>query len=244
MVTSLVGVLGVGAGPRASAGDPPPPPPPPPDFGAGAQALAAAERGERVPTRPIPPPPPPACARVAVIGDSLTVGSRSALRSGLAEAGFDAVVDAYGGRRIGRSAPDPYSGVKAALEVRATFGEADCWVIALGTNDLYAGAGDPRVARALVDEMLSVVTPGADVWWVNINFHDNPNNFGAPVDEEAGTAVFNAGLDARADGDGTFTVIDWYAYSEDHLWWFVDWVHVNSAGYLARARQTIDALPR
>ena len=114
-------------------------------------------------------------------------------------------------------------------------------MVALGSNDLVFGAGVRATADAVIDEMLAAVTPGARVWWVNLNYHRDPDiAFGFP----AATAVFNQALADRAASDPDVTILDWYAYSEANLGWFFDPVHVDRPGSIARARFTVAALPR
>ncbi|HYN34564.1 MAG TPA: GDSL-type esterase/lipase family protein [Ilumatobacteraceae bacterium] len=188
---------------------------------AGARATEQAVRINRL------------CTRVWVIGDSLTVGSAAALRSGLDSLKLEAeIVDGANNRRI--SATAPISGVRAARSIRATSGEANCWVIALGTNDISNGVITTTRARAAVAEMLAEVTPQARVWWVNVDFRS--------LDQS--TRTFNTVLNERAAADLRFAVIDWYALAESHPEWFVDVVHVNSAGYTARAALIVDSLRR
>jgi hypothetical protein len=185
-------------------------------------------------------PPPPGCARVVVIGDSLMDNSGPWLRSELRAAGYDYFVDAQPSRRIPERVEAPYSGVKAALAVRATFGEADCWMIALGSNDLVFGGGDVPAANELIDEMLGAVSPGASVWWVNVNYHRDPRT---SFDFVAATATFNAVLADRAASDPDLDVIDWFTLSEAHPEWFFDPVHVGRTASIVRAEFTVAALP-
>lgn len=199
-----------------------------------------AVRGEPIRVAPRPETPG-VCERVAVIGDSLTDNAAPWLRAELQAAGFTAIVDAQPSRRIPGSASAPYSGVRAAVTTRATWGEAHCWVVALGSNDLFRGAGDPATASALIDEMLSAVTPGAMVWWVNVHYRRDPRT---SFDFPAATEVFNAALDARAAADPLVDVVDWYGYSAANLQWFFDPVHVDRTGSIARAVQVVAALPR
>ena len=188
--------------------------------GTGARATAQAVRINEL------------CSRVWMIGDSLTVGSAAALRTGLGGLGLDAyVVDGFRNRRISATSN---SGVLAARSIRATKGEANCWVIALGTNDITSSATTTTLSRAAVSAMLAEVTPQARVWWVNADVRS--------LDQA--TRTFNAVLNERAAADLRFRVIDWYTLAESHPEWFVDGVHVNTAGYTARAAQTIDAIRR
>ncbi|CAN5449331.1 hypothetical protein BH23ACT3_BH23ACT3_10810 [soil metagenome] len=209
-------------------------------IAAPAVAVEGAMRGQPVLVRP-PPAAPSGCKRVAVIGDSLTDNAGPWLRAELQAAGFTAIVDAQPSRRIPGSVGAPYSGVRAAHAARATWGDADCWVVALGSNDLFLGAGDRATAPALIDEMLSAVTPGARVWWVNVHYRRDPST---SFDFPAATTVFNAALDARAAADPLMDVVDWYSYADANLQWFFDPVHVDRTGSIARAIQVVDALPR
>jgi hypothetical protein len=185
-------------------------------------------------------PPPPGCNRVIVIGDSLTDNSGPWVRAELREAGYDFALDAQPSRRIPEQVNPPYSGVRAARSVRSTFGEAECWMIALGSNDLVYGGGLRPEANRMIDEMLAAVTPDASVWWVNVNYHRDPRS---GFDFEAATATFNDVIADRAAADTDLHVIDWYSLSEANPAWFFDPVHVDRAASIVRAEFTVAALP-
>jgi len=185
-------------------------------------------------------PPPPGCDRVIVIGDSLTDNSAPWIRSELRDAGHEYALDAQPSRRIPEAVAAPYSGVRAARSVRASFGEAGCWMIALGSNDLIYGAGRIADANRMIDEMLAVVTPGASVWWVNVNYHRDPRT---SFDFVGATAAFNAVLADRAAAAADLHVIDWFSLSEANPQWFFDPVHVDRAASIVRAEFTVAALP-
>lgn len=202
------------------------------DHAAG--ATAHAERGEQLRLGP----PQGRCHRVAVVGDSLTDNSRPWLAAGLASAGYQYVIEAQPSRRIPSTVRRPYSGVLAALDLRRSWGEADCWLIALGSNDLYWGAGTPAIARALIDEMLAAVTPGARVWWMNVDYHRDPRT---SFDFPRASTAFNAEL-RTAEAQERLRVIDWYALAEANLQWFFDPVHVDRPGSIVRAQQMVAAL--
>ena len=184
-------------------------------------------------------PPPPGCDRVVVIGDSLTDNSAPWIRSELRAAGYEFALDAQPSRRIPEAVRAPYSGVRAARAVRAAFGEAGCWMIALGSNDLIYGAGRVPDASRMIDEMLSAITPGASVWWVNVNYHRDPRT---SFDFAGATATFNSVLADRAGSDPDLHVIDWYSLSEANPSWFFDPVHVDRAASIVRAEFTVAAL--
>jgi len=203
-----------------------------------ANATMTATRGQQ--TRLPPQPRGARCERVAVIGDSLMDNARWYLRDALGREGFVFVIDANHSRRIPESVRAPYSGVTAIRQVRSTWGEADCWVIALGSNDLIFGAADPAVAAQLIQAMLAETTPGARVWWVNLDYHDDPE---FSFDFVGATARFNATLAERAAVDPRVAVIDWFSLAEAHLEWFFDPVHVDAVGSRARAEQVAEALP-
>jgi hypothetical protein len=186
--------------------------------------------------------PPVVCERVIAIGDSLMDNSEPWLRAELSAAGFTYFVDAQPSRQIPAAVREPFSGVKAARSIRSSWGEADCWMIALGSNDLIFGGGQSiSAATVRIDEMLGAVTPGSAVWWVNVDYHHDPRT---GHDMVAATQRFNEALDRKAAASTGFTVIDWYSLAEANLHWFFDPVHVDRAGSIARAEFTVAALPR
>ncbi len=210
------------------------------EIRSGASADLAAQRGDQFQATPTLPPPP-GCRRVIVIGDSLMDNAEPWLVAELEDAGFVSLIDAHHTRRISSAVRDPYSGVKAARRARVEWGEADCWVVGLGSNDLIYGAGETAVAEALIDEMLGAVTVGAMVFWVNLDYHGDP---AVAFDFPGATARFNSALASRAATDPLLEVIDWYTYAESNRDWFFDPVHVNREGSIARAIFTVSVLPR
>ncbi len=182
-----------------------------------------------------------ACRRVWIVGDSLTIGSAAKIRSQLTAIDVENIVDGVNGRRVSATAPGLLSGVIAARTIRATNGEADCWVVALGTNDLSNGVTTSAKSKAAISEMMAEIPTPARVWWVNVDFHAVE---GSTVDYPAATQTFNTALAQRDASDARFTVIDWYALAEGHREWFVDAVHVTNAGHSARASLIVDSLRR
>lgn len=201
--------------------------------------VPAVRSGEQLQVLPVPQPPS-TCDRVVVIGDSLMDNSEPWLRAELAAAGFTWFVDARPSRRIPAAVGN--NGVAAARAARGSWGEADCWVVALGSNDIVFGGGETiAAATALIDEMLAAITPGASAWWVNVDYH---RDWRTGRDMVAATGRFNEALDRRSTTDPKLTVIDWYSLAEANLHWFFDPVHVDRTGSIARAEFTVAALPR
>jgi lysophospholipase L1-like esterase len=144
---------------------------------------------------------------VAMVGDSITQGSKDEVLYTLAAEGFtDIVVDGVASRRIdvgGGGAPE--SGVAAIERLLAAGADPDVWVVALGTNDIgkYPTSAEYGALVARVIEVLPENTP---LVWVDA-FRD---------DYVGDSAVFNEAVRAQlSDRDGT-VVVDWFdVVSED-----------------------------
>jgi hypothetical protein len=173
------------------------------------------------------------CTKVVVIGDSLTVGAATAIRKGFDGLPIEYSVTAISGIKVTPEA------VQLARELRAASGEADCWVIALGTNDITArGVTTTALANTMIDTMLAEVSPKSRIFWVNVNLRTDDARISA-------TKAVNQALDARAAKNASFQVIDWYSLSQNNLGWFgTDGVHYTSAGYSARAAQLVEVIRR
>ena len=75
--------------------------------------------------------------RLLMVGDSLTVGSLPYQAGAFIDTGWtDIAINAHGSRGIKtKVSADPYTGLTAVDALRAAHGDADLWVVALGTND-------------------------------------------------------------------------------------------------------------
>jgi hypothetical protein len=180
---------------------------------------------------------------VAIVGDSLTAAAAGFHRTELARAEMVGVVDGRNSRRI---TGDPLtSGVPTALKIRQEFGEADCWVIGLGTNDIYADATSVAASTRLIEQMLDVLSPYARVWWVNVGLRPIGDPPPDPLPDPvivARAQWFNQALAQRAAWDGNFRVVDWAALSAANPTWWLDHVHVDRDGSRARAAQVAAAI--
>lgn len=101
---------------------------------------------------------------VAVVGDSLTVAATEEITTALAHLGVRAVViDARESRRMASGSRDLPSGVSAIDDVLDEH-EPDVWVVALGTNDVGAGAGPERFVEDLRTTVASIPATAPLVW--------------------------------------------------------------------------------
>jgi lysophospholipase L1-like esterase len=165
--------------------------------------------------------------RVSVIGDSLTIGTMPYQSDAFTEAGWrHAEIDAYNSRGIRtKLKKDLHTGLTSVDAIRATSGDSDLWVVALGTNDagIYAKAKHAEVIGLMMDKIGS----GHTVMWVNVYLpkapprQENWNSALATVAAERGSQMF---------------VFDWASLAEKNPKWLAnDQVHCNNKGYVQRA---------
>lgn len=172
---------------------------------------------------------------VLVVGDSITRGSRGAVRSVLIGRGVDDVeIDAEDGRRIevGNGTSEPLAGVRAVRRQLAAGADPDAWVVALGTNDigLY---GDAEGYRALVREVLELIPAEAPLLWVDVYRFDQPE----------ATAMFNEVVREELAARGRSSVVSWFdVVSADESLLQVDRLHPDDDGRIAFALLVADGL--
>jgi lysophospholipase L1-like esterase len=149
-----------------------------------------------------------------VEGDSLTVGSSSAIKASLRSDFRRVRVDA----QVGRNTPTGVSRLNAGRKARA-------WVVALGTND----APDRRTMRRHVKQVLRQAD-ARPVLWVSV--------WRSP----AYTGV-NRMLSRLARRHDTLSVLRWDRYIRKHPRLLAsDGIHLTSAGYQVRGRMIADAV--
>jgi lysophospholipase L1-like esterase len=168
-----------------------------------------------------------AATRVSVIGDSLTIGTMPYQSAAFSNAGWGhSAIDAYNSRGVRtKLKKDHYTGVTSVDAIRATSGDSDLWVIALGSNDagIYAKAKHAEVIGMMMDKIGS----GHTVMWVNVYLPK-----AAPRQEHWNSALATV---AKERGDEMF-VFDWASLAEKNPHWLADdQVHYTNKGYLQRA---------
>lgn len=134
--------------------------------------------------------------RVAMIGDSITVGSTAGLETAAGELGIQLTIDAEVGRRM-TVGDSPDSGVEAITEMLEEVGVPDLWVIALGTNDV--GQYSDGEYAAQVESVLSLIPAGAPVVWIDVYVRDREDD----------SETFNDELTEVLDARGVASIGDW-----------------------------------
>jgi hypothetical protein len=167
--------------------------------------------------------PAPAAAKpwLYTVGDSLAVGTDDYLPGALPGWGL------HSSTAISRHAPDG----PPILDARPKL--ARHVAVSLGTND------DPRgvsAFRSSVRRTMRVAGGRRCVVWANI--------VRPPVAGES-YAAMNDELRRQAHERSNLVMVDWVRLVRDHPFWLAgDGVHVNAAGYRARARAFARALDR
>lgn len=200
----------------------------------GVQSTAADKNATAV--DPSPPSgvgklPAPEVIRTkfAMVGDSITKASSTALTQVLGSKGFtDINIQAEVSRRIavGDGKAEPLSGVKTLFTMISAGVSPDVWGIAMGTND----AGKYKTTQeyaALVDQMLAMPDAKVPVIWVDVY---NPNQL-------AGTRMFNEVLRERAAARPNTTILSWFDLASDPKEKILrtDHIHPNEKGTIVFA---------
>jgi lysophospholipase L1-like esterase len=160
---------------------------------------------------------------VAVIGDSITVGSTVEIQFALAVAGITApTIDAQVGRRIavGDGVGAPLNGVSAVQALVGSGFAADVWVIALGTNDIGQYGADGYAP--VVTQLLAALPTDVPVVWIDAHRPTQPED----------TDLFNTGLQAALSGRANTLSKSWRALCDQPGVDLLqdDQIHPNQAG--------------
>jgi lysophospholipase L1-like esterase len=173
--------------------------------------LAAVARHRNATTETLPG------SSIALIGDSLNLGTEEPLRAALRQWTFR--TDDVVGRRTA-----------AGLARLAAAGSSlpPYVVVSLGTND---PASDVAAFRAEVARAVKLVGPSRCLVWATI--HRDGGAYDA----------FNAVLLAEAARNRNVRVVEWGAMIEAHPDWLApDGIHGTPDGYLARAAAVVEAM--
>ena len=185
-----------------------------------------------VPTGQLPPPLATTAQApidtIAMVGDSITVGSQAALEEGFGTLGLDdAVINAESGRRM-ISGSRISSGLEAVDEITAA-GTPDLWVVALGTNDVANYV--PGDYAEVINALLADIPADAPVVWVDTYLEDYQDL----------SSQFNDVLRRVLAQRGNATVVDWASVAaEDGV--LTDGVHPSGFGVQEFSRRVVAAV--
>jgi lysophospholipase L1-like esterase len=159
---------------------------------------------------------------LTVVGDSLTVLGRQRIRASLGDAGWDVLIDAFGGR----TTADQIPALKyAAADPRRTV------IIELGTNDairVAEGVLDLDSVRATITEALDLFRGRCLVWVLPAR---DPKGSGA----DAGAAIGDE-LEAQAERRPDLHLADFARVLGEHPEYLLDdQVHLTDEGSAALA---------
>lgn len=166
---------------------------------------------------------------LAMVGDSITVGSQDELADAFEDIGLpDAEINAESGRRMVVN-DGITSGLDGIAEVLAEGPAPDLWVIALGSNDVASYDADEYPAA--IGELLAAIPSDAPLVWVDCYL----------TNYEAESAAFDSALREVLAERGNAAVVDWasVAASDGVL---SDNVHPSGFGRSEFARRVIDGV--
>lgn len=171
-------------------------------------------------------------ASVVMVGDSITRGSRAALRLALTDAGVsDLIIDGEDSRRIevGNGRSEPLAGVRSIedhVAERDERPEPGAWVVALGTNDVGL-FDEPGEYRRLVRSVVDLIPVGAALLWVDVYRYDEPD----------ATAMFNQIIRDELSTRDRSGVVSWFdIVTADESLLQRDRIHPDDNGRAAFAR--------
>jgi hypothetical protein len=180
-----------------------------------------------------------ACADVAYIGDSVSLGMISAVTLPNASARLEARLAEIGVANLrveisgGRSIVETLSGQESAFDVATRLrveGFSGCWVVAVGTNDAAnIAAGSARQAQDRIEAMMSVI--GADpVLWIDARTVAE-SGFWASEN----IVAWDDALVAASSSYRGLRIATWSAVVRAE-WFESDGIHPTAAGSAARVR--------
>jgi LysM repeat protein len=177
------------------------------------------------PTPPATPAPTGSCSSVRMVGDSMGVSIASTISSELAARNIP--FHSKNVSATGTPAMTAFVG-----QVRSAHGDAPCWVVVSGSNDMYFTARSTTAGPERVAQMINAINANGvrhRIFWVNT----------LSWNSTTGMARINAAIAASG-----VEVVDWHAAALPNRWWFTDHVHTGATGNRARANLVVAAVTR
>ena len=140
----------------------------------------------------------PKGSKIYMLGDSITVLSKTALAAAYATAGYQVTgINADGGRAISKDTGGTQpTGLQAVIDDSTLIQGSDAVVVALGTN---SGTEDLNVQIPALVKLIREQKSGVPIYWVNL-FYTAPSR-------DARNAIITANATA-ADGTRVYNIID------------------------------------
>jgi len=227
------------------------PPPRPPAMELPVDQLPAdlppdvSTRPATTPSSPAPVALRTACASVAHVGDSTSIGLMSPdylpepqlrIDAQYHEVGVGAVqTDIAGARSIVETFQGQPNAETAALDLRAA-GHDGCWVFAMGTNEAANFAAGSAIGGTDRIEIMMAAAAGRPVLWPTVRTLVTSGPYAEP-----GMAEFDAQLREACARHANLRIFDWAAEARDE-WYQPDGIHFTSEGYAERGRRIARAL--
>ncbi len=185
---------------------------------AGSVALVAATPAAAIPGGAIPGGAIPGARQsVFVVGDSLTVGSQSSIKSSLRTISSSVGIDA----KVGRYTAEGIAKLRTPPARRSVI-----WVVALGTND----GPSASTMRRNIKTVMRLAGDNRSVMWVNIV-------------RPGGYSKVNRALRKATHRYPRLSVLDWAGYITQHKNYLLpDQVHLSATGYRIRGAMIASAV--
>jgi peptidoglycan/LPS O-acetylase OafA/YrhL len=185
-----------------------------------------------------PPANKSSCQSVVYIGDSTSEGEISTdyipnaslrLPAQLADVGVRATIPEISPARaiIETFKGHPSGAMVAQAEIAQGF--HGCWILALGTNEVYNAWGGGPGYQARIQRMMSIIGRQPVMWVGAVTLLPPSDGY-----SEAGMERWNEALLSDCSRYPTMRVFDWAAYAE-RKWFIPDGIHYYSPGYVARS---------
>lgn len=164
---------------------------------------------------------------IGLIGDSLTYSYFDGIDDSFRAQQWGPIgIEARSSRRTLVAHSLATSGIDAIRRLRTLGFDAPIWIVALGTNDISSTTYSTAVADELIDTMIAEIGANRRVVWVNV--------FAKSSSSRARAVEFNDRLIVATERHPLLTIVDWYSLALAHPGWFVDNVHTNLTGAIAR----------
>jgi hypothetical protein len=178
------------------------------------------------------------CRSVVYIGDSTSEGEISTdyipnpglrLPAQLADVGVRATIPEISAARaiIETFEGHPSGAMVAQAEIEQGF--HGCWILALGTNEVYNAWGGGPGYQARINRMMSIIGAQPVLWVDAITLLPPSDGY-----SEAGMERWNEALLSDCSSYPMMHVFDWASYAE-RKWFIPDGIHYYSPGYVARS---------